>query len=404
MSLGVPSKVRVLHIVADPAAGAILVAPIARQQAECGYSVEFACGPGEYLDKLRGLGFPVTVVPITRQPITVSHVVAIYRLWQLMRRRQYHIVHTHTPVAAFLGRTAAAFARIPIIIYHMRGSWWDSPNPMTRAIFTIGEWIAGRWTTHVFTINCSDANELVARGIAPKESVTCLHCGGGGVDTKRFDPSQVTEGQKARLRTALGIRDSDFVIGFIGRVVREKGVFELLTAFREVLDVFPNSKLLLVGGVLSSERDQVTLKKLQAIVHSDDLAEKVIFTGFRDDIPDLLSVMDVVVLPSHREGFGMVAAEAAAMARPVITTNTRGGREAVIPGKNGLHVPVGDSKALREALLRLGSDRELRQRMGEEGRRMALERFDERLVFEKVKAEYVRLLREKGLPVPEPHE
>lgn len=393
--------IRVLHVVADPAAGAILVAPIARRQSECGYSVEFACGPGEYLNRLRKLGFPVTVIPIARRPIAASHVAAIYQLWRLMRRRRYHVVHTHTPVAAFLGRFAAFLARVPVIIYHMRGSWWSSPKLMTRAVFTIVEWIAGRWTTHTFTINCSDADELVARGIAAQESVTCLHCGGGGVDIQRFDPSCITGAAKNQLRAEFEIEESDCVVGFIGRLVREKGILELLTAFREVSAIVPDAKLVLVGGVLSSERDQTTIEKMRELVsNSDDLARRVIFTGFREDIPRLISIMDVVVLPSHREGFGMVLAEAAAMARPVITTNTRGGREAVIHGTNGLLVPIGDSEMLRDALLQLAFDPKLRHRMGEEGRRMALERFDERLVFEKVKAEYARLLRERGLPVP----
>jgi glycosyltransferase involved in cell wall biosynthesis len=398
------SKVRVLHIVADPATGAILVAPIARCQAECGYSVEFACAPGEYLDRLRGLGFPVTVVPIARRLIAWSHIVAVYQLWRLMRSQHYHVVHTHNAVASFLGRIAAALAGVPVIIYHLRGSRWDSPNFMTRLISMTADRVAAQWTTHTFTINCSDASDLVELGIAPTEKVTCLHCGSGGVDTQRFDPSRFTAGQKSHLKVELGIQNTDLVVGFIGRLVQEKGVFELLTAFQEVAVALPNAKLLLVGGTLASDHDQVTIQKLKSLVSSsDELSEQVIFTGFRRDIPELIAVMDVVVLPSyHQEGFGMVLAEAAAMARPVVATNSRGAREAVVPETTGLLVPIGDTDALRDAILRLASDPDLRHRMGEEARRRALERFDEGIVFQTIKDEYARLLQEKGLSMPEP--
>jgi glycosyltransferase involved in cell wall biosynthesis len=112
--------------------------------------------------------------------------------------------------------------------------------------------------------------------------------------------------------------------------------------------------------------------------------------------------MDVFVLPSHREGFPRAPMEASAMKVPCVVTDIRGCRETVQHGRNGLLVPLGDVQALADAIIELLTDQEKARRMGEEGRRMALEHFDERLVFEKVKAEYARLLQEKGLPVPEP--
>jgi len=112
--------------------------------------------------------------------------------------------------------------------------------------------------------------------------------------------------------------------------------------------------------------------------------------------------MDVFVLPSHREGFPCAPMEASAMKVPCVVTDIRGCRETVEHGRNGLLVPLGDVQALADAIIELLTDREKARRMREEARRMALERFDEQVVFEKVKAEYARLLREKGLPVPEP--
>jgi glycosyltransferase involved in cell wall biosynthesis len=125
------------------------------------------------------------------------------------------------------------------------------------------------------------------------------------------------------------------------------------------------------------------------------------FVGLRQDMPEMYALMNVFALPSHREGFPRAAMEASAMGRPCVATDIRGCREAVEPGRNGLLVPLGDVTALASAFVRLLSDRDEADRMGHEGRRLALERFDEERVFDTVKREYARLLREKRLPIPE---
>lgn len=378
------------------------MSPIASQQVACGYCVEFASASGEHFDKLIALGLPVHIVPIERRLLAVSHLRSIYQLWKLMFQQQYHIVHTHTPIASFLGRLAAALARVPIVIYHMRGSFWDSPNVIMRRLFNIVEWLSGNWTSHIFTINCTDAEELVTRKIVRSEQVTCLHCGSGGVDIQRFNPERFTEADKRQIKQTMGLVNSDLVIGFIGRLVREKGIFELITAFKALIQIFPDLKLVIVGDTLSSERDQRTNTEMrQAIKLDQELISRVIFTGFREDIPELMAMMDIVVLPSHREGFGMILAEAEAMAKPVVTTDTRGGREAVRANETGFVVPIGDSIALENALMKLVMNPLLRKRMGKNGRRFAEKCFDQRAVFEKINTEYHRLLDKNGFSVPD---
>lgn len=388
---------RVLHIFADPAHGIWIVAPLIRWQLMNGYQVEIACAPGEYLDCLSELGAAITVIPISRQMFDLRHLASIFRIWQLIHRRRYQVVHTHTPTASFLGRFAARLANTPVIIAHMRTSWWDSPRPATRALFTCLEKLSGLWTSHIFTINCADAAEIVRRGIKAREQVTCLHCGSAGVDTRRFHPGVLSGFQRESMRRSLGLQAADFVVGFVGRMVQEKGIVDLLQAFGQAVEKRPGLKLLIVGGVLRSERDQSTPEIIQQRLASLNLAGRVIQTGFRDDIPRLIALMDVVALPSHREGFGMILAEAAAAGRPAITSDTRGGREAVLPGETGLQVPVGDIDGLCAAILELAGDPELCQAMGAAGRRLALDRFDERLICQQIQAVYERYLIEKGV-------
>lgn len=396
--------IRVLHVTAVPITGATLVAPIAQRQAQLGYHVEFACGAGDYFERLQELGFPVTQVGLVRNPANWHNLVAVDELSYLMRARRFDIVHTHTPVASLVGRLAATLARVPIIFYHMRGSLWESYHVsfLSQQTFTALEWFAARIfrTDHVFTLNQTDEMYLIQKHIITQRAVTCLHCGAGGVDTQRFDPERLSK-NKPMLQAQFGIEPSNFVIGFIGRMVREKGIFDLVQAFRKLVQLVPHAKLIYVGGVLESEHDRSGFDLLKETVARDSLlSSHVIFTGFRQDIPELLSLMNVLVLPSYREGFGMALAEASAMGKPVIATNTLGAREAIVPGENGFIVPIADIDALYTAMFRLAMNPELEKSMGRAARKIAVEQFDETVIFERINQVYTEHLTRKGLPVP----
>lgn len=391
--------IRVLHIITVPATAKWLIGPIIQRQIAAGYEVEVATGRGEYLEELKARGIPIYLLGLSRHFLQLGNLKAIWQLRSIIKARQYHIVHTHTPVASFIGRLAAAWAGTPVIIYHMRGSWWDSPRADIRLAFTLLERLPGSFTTHTFTINCADARELVDRRIARNDSVTCLHCGSCGVDLRRFDPALYSEEERSRFRAELGFSVNDLVIGFIGRLVREKGIVDLLAAYKEIERKIPQARLLVVGDTLKSERDQLTADIVRMAITNGGLDEKVVFTGFRDDIPALISVMDIVTLPSYREGFGMVVAEAAAMAKPVITTSTRGGTEAVVHGETGFLVSPGDVDALHNALVSLLLDDNLRLRLGIAARLRAEKRFSEETVFGLIQEKYVDLLARIGMNV-----
>jgi glycosyltransferase involved in cell wall biosynthesis len=154
---------------------------------------------------------------------------------------------------------------------------------------------------------------------------------------------------------------------------------------------------LFVGSIDPSKPDAIRPETAEEY----GIADVCHFLGSRRDLPELYALMDVFVLASHREGFPRTPMEASAMRVPCVLTDIRGCREAVEDGHNGFLVPLGDVQALADRIVELLKDGEQRRKMGEEGRRIALERFDERIVFEKVKAEYARLLQEKGLDLPE---
>ncbi|GAG17971.1 unnamed protein product, partial [marine sediment metagenome] len=199
------------------------------------------------------------------------------------------------------------------------------------------------------------------------------------------------------VRTELGLSLDDKVVGFIGRLVQEKGVEELLKAMGQVIKEIPDAKLLVVGDTLASDRDLRTTERLQELIQRNNLEGVIKFTGFREDIPELLAIMDLFALPSHREGMPRSILEAMAAGKPVIATDIRGCREEVVDGETGYLVPVNDPGKLAEAIIKILSDKMLAKRMSEAGRQRAVEFFDERKVLEKQLGIYRKLIQQKRL-------
>jgi glycosyltransferase involved in cell wall biosynthesis len=168
----------------------------------------------------------------------------------------------------------------------------------------------------------------------------------------------------------------------VGRLVREKGFVELIEAMPRVLEAEPRARLVIVGDALPSDRRSIK-ERLLDLVGSLKLNDKVVFTGLRYDMPEMLSAMDVFVLPSYREGMPLVLLEAMAMARPAVATRVRGCREVVVDAETGILVPPREVAALADAIVRLLLDKELAKRMGSAGRKRVEERFDRDVVIRK---------------------
>lgn len=367
---------------------------------QAGYEIVTISSTGPEVSMIEAAGIRHVGVPMTRRAFTpVADLRALLGLYRVIRREHFTLVHTHTPKAGILGRWAAKLAKVPIIIHTNHGFIFHEGSPWVwRSFFTLLERLAGRCSDLIFSVNHEDIETAVRHYIGDPEKNVLLGKGGIGIDLSLFDPGRFSSDDILRKRRETGLSDSVRVIGFVGRLVREKGVLELFKAAGMVQDRIPEVRFLIVGPVDTGKPDAVNPEGAKEY----GVADIFHFLGLRQDMPELYSLMNVFVLPSHREGFGRVIAEASAMKVPCVVTDIRGCREPVEHGRNGLLVPLGDVNALAAAIIELLTDREKARRMGEEGRRIALERFDERLVFEKVKSEYSRLFREKGLPLPQP--
>jgi glycosyltransferase involved in cell wall biosynthesis len=204
----------------------------------------------------------------------------------------------------------------------------------------------------------------------------------------RFDRRRLADSSLEDLRRELGIDSDAPVIGFVGRLVEEKGILDLLQAAKAVVEAIPTAQFLIIGPYDEEKPDALRPE----VAERYGVAANCHFVGMRNDMPELYALMDVLVLPSYREGFPRAPMEASAMGVPTMVTDIRGCRETVDHGENGLLFPVGDADALGQSLIALLRDDERRTQMGDTGRRIAEDRFDEQQVFDRVLSEYERLL------------
>jgi glycosyltransferase involved in cell wall biosynthesis len=387
--VGRPLRVLTISTI-DMTLGKLLL-PVISALRDTGFTSECAAADGPYAQELRAQGFEVHPIAFRRKVISPSHLLAFVQMFLLMRRRRYDVVHVHTPFAQVIGRIAAKCAGVPLILYTSHGfQFHESRSKWARAvIIAIERWL-GRGTDMIFTQSKEDAETAVAIGIAPKSKVLWI---GNGISLDHFGPGP----KDLELLEQFSLESTDRVVGFIGRIVREKGILELIEAMSRVVSKAPATKLLVVGDTLASDGDTAAKGLVKESIKRLGIEDKVRFAGLRDDIPDLLRIMDVFVLPSWREGMPRSIIEAMASRLPVIATDIRGCREEVVHGETGLLVPPRAAENLAEAILVLVLDRELAIKMGESGQERAKQHFDERRVVERQLIAYDELIKKIGL-------
>ena len=384
-------RIKVLQLAAVDGTVKFLLLPLIDCLIEEDYEVHIACSPGQYLRELEDRGYSVHSIPIVRKISPFSNLSSLWRLYRLICCERFDIVHVHTPVAAVLGRVAAKLARVPVIIYTAHGFYFhELMAPWKRLLIIWVEKVLGRCCTDMlFTQSFEDRETAIRAGIANERKIIWI---GNGVDVGGL----VVESDPA-VRAGLGLSPNNKIIGFVGRLVREKGVEELFEAMGQVIAEIPEAKLLVVGDTLASDRDRRTTERLQKLVQRNNLGAVIKFTGFREDIPELLAIMDLFVLPSRREGMPRSILEAMAAGKPVVATNIRGCREEVVHGETGYLVPVNDPDKLADVIIKVLSNKMLAQQMGRAGRQRAIEFFNEAQVLEKQLGVYRKLIGQKGL-------
>ena len=359
-----------------------------------GFDVTVISADGPDIPAVTERGIRHLTVSFTRRMAPLQDLKATFALWRLLRRERFTIVHTHFPKPGIFGQIAAKLARVPIIVNTLHWFFFHDHSPAgVRRLWITLEKIAARCSSAILSQNGEDVRTAVEEGICRPDQIERL---GNGIDLTRFDPAGFSAGRRAALRRQFGLAPDAEVVGFVGRLVLEKGIAELFEAIAELRKSRPKLRLLIVGPHDPAKADALDA----SLTEKFGISDITVFTGFQHDTPSMYTMMNVFVLPSHREGFPRTAMEASAMGVPLVVTDIRGCREAVIAERNGLFVPTHAAAAIAAAAQRILADAELAARLSVGGREMARERFDEQMVFEKVRQTYLRLLKAKGLSAP----
>lgn len=340
---------------------------------KAGFHVTLVSGAGELSDRAAAeAGVDRATVAMQRGMAPLRDLASLLRLTRLLRRLRPELVEFSTPKAGLLGTLAAAWCGVPRRVYMLRGLRLETASGWKRRLLLAAEWLACA-CSHVVLCNSESLVErAIALRVAPRRKV-CLLGGGSshGVDPERFAPG------KSDVRARLGIGPRVPVIGFVGRLTRDKGVPELIEAFESILDAQPEARLLLVGWFDAAEDALDPWTRARILIHN-----RIHYTGFAADTAPYYRAMDVLVLPTWREGFPNVALEAQASGVPVVTTSSTGSRDSVLPEVTGLLIPPGCPEAIAESVLKLLGNPERRRTMGIAARAWVRENYVERRVLE----------------------
>tara|TARA_R110002074_G_scaffold145034_1_gene293360 strand:- start:218873 stop:220051 length:1179 start_codon:yes stop_codon:yes gene_type:complete len=327
--------------------------------------------------------FSITI-PRNIQPIT--DLWALLKLWKLFRNQKFHIVHSTTPKAGLLCAIAGRLAGVPVRLHTFTGQPWLTLSGVKRFIAMTADRVIGMLNTSCYTDSCSQRQFLIDQGLVSKNKLSVLGPGSlAGVDINRFNSHRYTTEDRNAIKVGLGIPQSAVVILFVGRIVADKGVIELVKAFHEVVASNLNAYLLFVGP------QELTLSEL-GITTGSMLEQRVKFTGYTDLPEQYMAASDVLCIPSYREGFGTVVIEAAAMGLPAVGTNIYGLSDAIVDGETGLLVEPKNIDQLANALLQIINDSDLRKALGQNAQKRAVVDFSSQLINQQVVDEYVRLL------------
>jgi glycosyltransferase involved in cell wall biosynthesis len=384
--------VRLLHVVTDPMTVRTLMRGQLAFQVAAGYQVAVASSPGRDLDAVADAeGVAVFPIGSLRREISpFADGLALWRLLAVIRRFRPQIVNAGTPKAGLLGMLAARLLGVPQRIYTLRGLRAETAARSLRPLLEGAERLAAGSAHRVLCVSHSLRLRYLELGLTSADKITVPGEGSSnGVDTVRFAPAAAaTADETARLRDHLGIAPGAPVIGFVGRLTRDKGVTDLRLMFERVASRFAASRLLVVGDF--ERGDSVPAIDRRAL----EREPRAVVTGFVPDAAPYYRLMDVVAFPSHREGFPNVPLEAAASAVPVVAYRVTGSVDAVVDGVTGTLVEPGDLDGFAAAVTRYLTAGELARTHGAAGRSRAVERFRSELVWRS----WLEELRRFGAP------
>lgn len=347
-----------------------------------GYDISIVCSPDDNLKAFaekHGCKFKEIFVPRVIAPKQI--IVCLWQLLRYMKNEKFDIVCGHTPVGGLLAIISAWLMRVKKRVFFRHGLVYETSVGFKRKLLISAEKLASRLATHVVCVSPYLIERSIADGLTDKKKMILLNIGScNGIDAKKkFNKENLDKGSLQTLRQKWGVNEDDFVIGFTGRMVKDKGIEELVVAFKIINSKYNNSKLLLVG--MLEERDSVSPETLKEIKENPN----IIHTGLiLKNIEYYYAMMDVLVLCTHREGFGSSLLEAAAMEVPTLTTNHSGSKDAIVENVTGRYIVMNNVESIVDKVCDYIENEDLRKRHGRQGRDWILKNFQQEVIWKEI--------------------
>jgi len=364
------------------------------------YEVIGVSSPGKMLEtveteeKIR-----VQAIEMTRKITPFKDLKSLCQLYCFFRKEKPFIVHSHTPKAGIAGMMAAWLAGVPNRLHTVAGLPLMETNGVKRKLLNTVEKLTYTFATKIYPNSYGLKDFIINNKLCKPDKLEVIAQGSSnGINTAFFDPALYSAEDKRLLRKDLNIGERDFVFIYVGRLVKDKGINELVAAFGRLksesnrflnnddstfTSSSPIPKLLLVG-TLEQELDPLFPETLEKIQSDHD----IIYVGYQDDVRPYFAISDVLAFPSYREGFPNVVMQAGAMGLPSIVTNINGCNEIILEGKNGMIIPPKNEEALFEAMKYIMKHSTERQKMRKAARPLITSRYEQQLVWEALLEEY----------------
>ncbi len=354
------------------------------------YEVIAVASKGNLGKNILESGIKLKNINIDRKINPKNNIRSIYEMYRFFKEEKPEIVHVHTPVASVLGRIAAKLAKVPIVIYTAHGFYFhENMSKLKYRLFLNIEKFMGRYfTDYIFTQSIEDFETAIKYKFKNKDKILAI---GNGVDVKnRFNPRNINKEVKQSLYKKLNIHEDNIVVTFIGRLVDEKGIMDLLKSYQYISK---KVKFIIVGDKFQGDRDTSINYEIDKYKKNENIK----FVGRISNVEDILSITDIFCLPSYREGMPRSIIEAMSMKCAIVATNIRGSREEVVDGETGFLVNLKSPSEIAEKIDILSSNSNLLESMKQKSRERALSLYDEEIVVKKQIDIFKNLLEEKGL-------
>ncbi|CQR74719.1 Capsular glucan synthase [Sporomusa ovata DSM 2662] len=354
---------------------------------KAGFAIAVVCSPG--WDNIDGVKY--YPIAMEREISVFKDILSLCFLIKLFLKIKPTIVNAGTPKAGLLVSIAAFICKVPIKIYTCHGLRLETAVGWKRKLLVITEKISGFCADRIVCVSNSLRCKFIKLQLASEKKVTVIGAGScNGIDLKKFIQTEQCRIRKENILVKKNVPKNAVFVGFVGRLTRDKGIYELAEAFEILKEKFPNLYLLLLGNFENG--DSISEKTREKIVRD----QRIIDLGFIANPVPYYQLMSLLILPTYREGFGNVLLEAGAIGIPVVASRVTGCVDVVVDGETGLLVPVGDSTALANAVAMLLTNTALAALMGQKARQRIEHLYKNEVVWENLDKFYKGLLHTKN--------